>query len=47
MGKGRLPKVEGKGIKQDVIPYLAKLEFGNVLIEEWIIDANLQRLQEE
>ena len=42
--EGGLLKLEGRGIEQDLIPYLVQLEFTNVLIEEWIIDPDAHGL---
>ena len=33
--------MEGRGIKQDLIPYVRQQEFANVPIEGWVIDTNL------
>ena len=33
-----LSKLESRGIEQDLIPYMGKIELANVPIEQWIID---------
>ena len=40
-GVGYLYKVEGRGIKWDLIPYVGQLELANVPIVGWIIDPNV------
>ena len=35
---GVLLKVEGRGVEQDLIPYVGQLELVNIPVEGWIID---------
>ena len=34
----RLPEMEGKGVLQNLIPHVGKLEFPQVPFEGWVID---------
>ena len=44
LGEKRLFKMEGWGIKQDLIPYVGKLDLANVSIEGWIIQHGVHGL---
>ena len=36
--------MEGRGIEQDLIPYVGQLELGNVPVEGWSIDPDVHDL---
>ena len=44
VGEARLLNLKGRGIGQDLIPYVGQLDFGNVPINGWIIDPNVHGL---